>query len=107
MPGRLRHYIEIQQNDGTQDAAGAEQEVWTTITDGACWAYIESSAGRERFASQSVLAEITHRVVIRYLDGVTPKLRVKHGDRYLDIVSVSIDPEEVQRWMVLDCREIQ
>lgn len=104
---RLRHKVEIQQNDGTQGATGGENEVWSTITDGACWAYIETAGVQERFTSQQFVASATHRLVVRYLDGVDPKMRVMHGSRYFDILGVSIEPEEVPQWLVLDCREIK
>jgi SPP1 family predicted phage head-tail adaptor len=49
-------------------------------------------------------SEISHKIRIRYLASVTPKLRIKFGTRYFDIVSV-INPDERNEYLEMMCRE--
>jgi len=51
-----------------------------------------------------VNAEVTGKISIRYLAGITPKMRVKHGNRIFDIVSM-INPEERNRELQLMVKE--
>ena len=44
------------------------------------------------------------RIIIRYLSGIVPKMRVKYGSRIFDILSV-INVSERNRELQLMCRE--
>ena len=100
--GMLRHKVVIQQNIPTRDSYGAEVEVWTDYA--VVWASIEPARGREFWESQQVNAEVTGKIRIRYLAGVTPMMRVKHGSRIFEIISV-INPEERNRELQLMVKE--
>ena len=101
--GTMRHKVVIQQNVPTEkDSYGAEVDNWTDYA--TVWASIEPARGREFWESQQVNAEVTGRIRIRYLGGITPKMRVKHGNRIFDIVSV-INPEERNRELQLMVKE--
>jgi len=101
--GTMRHKVVIQQNVPTEkDSYGAEVDNWTDYA--TVWASIEPARGREFWESQQVNAEVTGKIRIRYLGGITPKMRVKHGNRIFDIVSV-INPEERNRELQLMVKE--
>ena len=100
--GTLRHKVVIQQNTPTRDSYGAEVDNW--IDYATVWASIEPARGREFWESQQVNAEITGKITIRYLAGITPKMRVKHGDRIFHIISV-INTEERNRELQLMVKE--
>ena len=100
--GTLRHKVVIQQNTPTRDSYGAEVEAWTDYA--TVWASIEPARGREFWESQQVNAEVTGKISIRYLAGITPKMRVKHGSRIFEIISV-INPEERNRELQLMVKE--
>jgi SPP1 family predicted phage head-tail adaptor len=69
-----------------QEAAGPYGEAQTSWSPLATvWASVEPVTGREFFAAAQVQTEVTHRVRMRYLAGVTPKHRIRHGDRLLDV----------------------
>lgn len=102
-PGPMNKRIIIQQKvAGTpaRDAYGAENNTWEAFA--TVWASIEPLQGREFFAQQQVQSEITVRIRLRYLSGVTSVMRILHGSRILDIKSV-IDPKERHAEMQLMC----
>jgi SPP1 family predicted phage head-tail adaptor len=100
--GRLRHRIAIERVTETRDTDGSVIETWSTYA--TVQASIDPISGREYFAAQSVQADLTHRIVMRYLSGIVPKMRVKYGSRIFDILSV-INVSERNRELQLMCRE--
>jgi len=56
--------------------------------------------GREYWSARQINAEIKGKVKIRYIPGITSKMRVKFGDRILDINAV-INVEEKNKEIVL------
>lgn len=89
--GKLRHEITIQAVTTTQDGYGGQTESWSTFA--TVRASVEPLQGREYFAAQQVQAEVTTRFRIRYLSGVTPKMRVLYDGRTFNVASV-INPNE-------------
>lgn len=59
-------------------------------------ANIEPIGGREYFNAGAAHADITHRIRVRYLTGITTSMRIMHGSREFDIQAV-IDPGERHR----------
>ena len=100
--GRLRYKVTIQEVAETTDSYGSFTESWTTY--GTVWAEIDPPKGREYFAAGQKQAEVTTRIRIRYLSGVTPKMRVLFGSRILKINSV-IDTDERNIEQILMCVE--
>jgi SPP1 family predicted phage head-tail adaptor len=100
--GKLRHPITIEQVAETQDPDGSVIETWSTYAN--AQAAFEPISGREYFAAQTTQADVTHRISLRYVSGVVPKMRVKYGTRTFDILSV-INTNERNRELQLMCRE--
>jgi SPP1 family predicted phage head-tail adaptor len=100
--GKLRHRITVEETTETQEADGSVIENWSAFA--TAQGSIEPISGREYFAAQTTQAEVTHRISLRYLTGVTPKMRVKYGSRIFDILSV-INVDERNRELQLMCRE--
>lgn len=88
--GELNHRIEIQSATDTPNEQGGHAQTWTTAQ--ARWAKIEPLNGRELFNAQQVKADVTHKICIRYYEGLTPHYRFKFGTRYFNIASV-INPD--------------
>jgi len=102
--GTLRHRIQIQQKTVTQNTYGEEIVAWAELT--TVWGSVEDLSGREFYEARQVpAAEVTTRVCIRYRSDVEPTMRVIHGGRTLEIVSV-LDPEGRKRETILMCREL-
>jgi SPP1 family predicted phage head-tail adaptor len=103
-PGILRHSITIQQKDGTRGAAGGEKNTWAEVVTRR--AQVLPLQGRELATQRQTYAEATHRVFMRYVDGITPKMRVQWTDpvaqtsRYFDIASV-LNMDGQKRYMEL------
>jgi SPP1 family predicted phage head-tail adaptor len=102
-PGKLRHRITIQQPSETKDEYKRPTTDWVDFA--TVWAAVEPLRGREYLLAQNTNTELSVRVRIRYLRGVTPGMRVKYGERFFDIQSV-IDVDERHREMHLMCVEV-
>jgi SPP1 family predicted phage head-tail adaptor len=102
--GKLRHRIAIEKVAETQDSDGSVIETWSTFAN--AQASIEPISGREYFAAQTTQADVTHRISLRFIAGVIPKMRVKYGSRIFGILS-AINVNERNRELQLMCRESQ
>lgn len=100
--GRIKDRCKIQQLSEALDEFGQRQQTWVTLADR--WAGIEPLSGRERLQGDQVYSDLTHRVVLRYLAELTPKMRVVCGTRILEIVSV-IDRDNRHEQQELLCME--
>lgn len=91
--GKLRHRIEVQHDTSTTvDAAGHITP--SNQPFGKRWASIEHLSGRELWNAQQVQPDVTHRVRIRYLDGLNERMRLRFKergktDRYLNILTIN------------------
>lgn len=101
--GRLRHRVTIQQYTTTDNEYGEPVPTWADVA--TVWASVEPLSGNERMIAQQRNASLTHKVVIRYLAGVTAEMRVKFGDRYFAIVEPPMNIDERDREMHLMCVE--
>jgi len=95
--------VTLQQMQEGYDEAGQPIEGWTDIA--TVWAGVEPLRGQEFMAAGAMGASLTTRIRIRYLQGVTPAMRVLYGTRAYNINAV-IDPEERHREMQLMCTEL-
>ena len=81
--GKLRHRVELQRATVTADSHGDQVKAWTTLR--TVWASIEPLSGREYLQGAQTSSDITARIKIRGGVTLTPKDRVKYGDRVFDI----------------------
>lgn len=100
--GLLRHQITIESPTRTQDSLGEPLLTWSTFA--TTRASVEPLRGMELIQAAGVEANITHRVTIRFRDGLRPDMRIRHRGRVLNIVSVS-DIEERERRIEIMCKE--
>ena len=89
--GRLRHKIIIEKPTETTSDTGDVIQSWADFA--TVWAEVTPLKGREYWASKQTTSEITGKIRIRYLDGITPKMRVKFGSRIFNIEAV-LNPDE-------------
>lgn len=101
--GQLRHFVRLERDDGTQDAAGQHRESWSTYA--SVYAAIEPASGREYQLAGQTQAEVNTPVRIRYLAEVKPKDRVVWNGRTFEIVAV-LSKDERDTQMDLSCIEI-
>ena len=100
--GDLRHLITIETPTITQGDYGEPTVVWSTFK--TIRVSIEPLRGREFFDSEKFNSEVTHKIKMRYLGGLTSKMRIKFGTRYFNILSV-ININERNRELHLMCAE--
>lgn len=84
--GKLRHLVTIQQPVEASNEYGEPETSWLIYAQ--VQASIEPLQGREFLASAGVRSEVTTRIRMRYVEGVTTKMRVLFGDRAFDISAV-------------------
>ena len=105
MAARLRHRITIEQLTVTRDAIGGVIETWSALHQNVP-ADIVPLSGREFMAAQSTQSSVTVRVTVRYLDGLTPLMRVVHGSDVYNVEAVLPDPS-LRRHLTLMCSSVR
>lgn len=83
---RLRERVIVQVASGTTNALGETVLAWANST--AAWASVEGVSAREALAAGQQETTITHRVRLRYLPGLTQRMRFAWRNRTLNIVSL-------------------
>lgn len=102
-PGELRHRITIQKLNNSQNEYGEISKLWEDILN--VRAGIYPISGKEFFAAETVNSEITHKVKIRYIEGIMPNMRIKFNNRIFSIESV-INFQERNIELQLLCKEL-
>lgn len=98
----LRSSITIQSRAETRSSSGAVSWTWADYK--TVRASVEPIKGQEYFAAKQLQASTTTRIKMRYISGITTKMRVKHGTRYYAIEAV-INPLSKNRELHLMCVE--
>lgn len=100
--GKLRHRIELQSYTTTTDAVGQQVKSWVTYD--TVWAWIRPLSGKEIMNAQQAVAEITHKVTIRYQSELAVTHRIKFGTRYFNINFIA-NYDERNEFMEIMCKE--
>lgn len=106
-PGEMDKQVTIQSqstspltDDAGQPVAGTQYVDVETV-----WAKITTATGRELYHGQQVQAELSHKITIRYYEGLTTAHRLLYGTRVFDINYV-INRNEGDEWHELLCKEL-
>ncbi|CAN5262594.1 phage head closure protein [soil metagenome] len=92
----LRHRLTIQTLSKVSDGQGGYAETWS---DGqTVWASIEPLKGYERLQAMQMQTPVTHKIVIRYREGVTTASRFLLGERIFWVKEV-INESERNRFL--------
>ncbi len=100
--GALRHQIIIQSVIETPDASGSPVEAWSTFA--TVSAAYEPQNGKESVTEDQEQATLTTRFRIRYMSGVTAKMRISFDSRIFDIRSI-VDVGGRQKQLHILCGE--
>lgn len=98
---KLNRLVTIQQATETRDAFGQAVPVWSTFAQ--VYAEIKPLSGRERFLSAATDAESNYRARIRFMDGITPKMRISFDNKFFNITYIADDG--FRRELLLDLVE--
>ena len=85
--GKMDRWITIEQFTAVQDSYGQETETWTEFAK--VWAEKVDIKARERFAAAQDIAEETTRFRLRWLAGITPKMRIVLDDKTFNIEGIA------------------
>ena len=92
--GQLKHRIVIEQQAQTKNAIDEIILTWSTFC--TVWAAIEPATGQTYYAANQLESKVDGRVRIRYRDDIEPTMRIKFGDRILNIISI-VHPQQNRR----------
>lgn len=84
--GRLRERVTVQQASETRNALGETVLSWSTYAER--WASVEGVSSRESLSYGQQQIDVTHRVRMRYLSGLTQSMRLQWRGRTLEIISL-------------------
>lgn len=101
--GRYRHRVTIKEKVVSRDTYGEEDITWTPVA--TVWADLQPIRGREYLEMDASQADVSHRVYLRWREGIVPTMRLYFGERVLHIESV-IRPREIREALELICREL-
>jgi SPP1 family predicted phage head-tail adaptor len=85
-PGRLRERVTIQQATERRNALGETTLEWETFAER--WASVDGLSSREFLLQGQQQAEMSHRVRLRYVPGMTSQMRFLWRGRVLEIASL-------------------
>jgi SPP1 family predicted phage head-tail adaptor len=85
-PGKLRERVTVQRATETRNRLGEATQTWSEYAER--WASVEGLSSREVLQSGQQQTEVTHRVRMRYLDGMTQNMRLLWRGRVLEISSL-------------------
>lgn len=100
----MRDRITIQETTVTSDSEGGVSNAWSTFK--TRWSRWVPEAGLERFTEQREHATLKGRFEMRFLAGVTPKMRVSFDSRIFDILTVIPVDGSMHREMHLKVEEV-
>ncbi|MEH7391769.1 phage head closure protein [Bacillus sp. JJ1474] len=103
-PSEFRHMITFQRKIGKQNDYGEEITEWVDVIRVSAGIYPMS--GREFFAAETVSSEVTHKINMRYISGITPDMRIKFGERIFQLTSPPINFQERNAMLQLRCKEL-
>ena len=102
-PGTLRCELALEVCATVADGLGGHAEDWTEMA--TVFARIEPVSAQSVFGADQTLESVTHRVTLRWRDGVTSGMRFRRQARIFAIVTVH-DPDETGRYLVCRTKEV-
>lgn len=103
--GKRNHRIEIHELVSVQDAVtGNVEPGWSLFAD--AWANIRPAFLREFVAAGGEQTKANTTVTIPYIAGIKNSMRIRHGERLLNIEGIQEDPASGREYLVLSCSEV-
>jgi len=99
--GNLKHKIIIQTYSGPQDDFGEVTKGWSDFE--MAYASITPLSAKEFFKA-GTHNEVSHKIIIRFIPGIIPKMRIVFDTRIFNIESV-LNIREENRSLQLICTE--
>ncbi|MEP9397195.1 phage head closure protein [Mesorhizobium sp. KR2-14] len=103
-PGRLSTELALEACTPTPDGLGGHEQVWSEVA--SVFAMIEPVSAQVVFGAGQMLETVTHRITIRWREGVASGMRLTKPSRSFDILTVH-DPDESGRYLVCRAKEVR
>jgi SPP1 family predicted phage head-tail adaptor len=103
--GRMNKQIDIERNTAAIPSTSGGSDSWVVFL-GNLWAAIWPLKGDEAVMAMQTQAVVSHRVRMRYREGILPSMRVRYGSRYFNIVAAPININEENKEIELLCQEV-
>jgi SPP1 family predicted phage head-tail adaptor len=101
-PGSLRSELSLQASTLVPDGMGGHTESWAEVA--TVFARIEPISATSAFGPDQTVETVTHRITLRWRNGVIAGMRFARQGRNFDIVTVH-DPDDTGRYLVCRARE--
>lgn len=101
--GTLRRRLVLEATVATPDGVGGTTQAYETVA--ALWGQVEWLAGGEHWRRGRPEQAATHRITMRWRDGVDAGQRLRDGERLFDIRAVA-DPDGSRRRLVCHALEV-
>lgn len=104
-----RHKIDFLQRVPEQNEYGEtldKLDKWGNFKTG-IWASKEPLLGREFFSALSIDNKVDVKFNIRYIEGITSEMRIKHGTEIYEIVGPPINVKSLNRELLCYCRQVK
>lgn len=86
-PGELVYRVVVEQPVSTQNEAGESVLAWSTYA--TVWANVQALSSRETYQYGQQVGVMTHKIMIRFLAGLTSAMRIVYDSRNLEIGQIS------------------
>lgn len=86
LASRLRRRIIIEQSVESADGAGGLEVAWEEFA--TVWAEILPTREREELFAGQLAKLATHKITMRYFDGITTRMRINYDGRFFNIISI-------------------
>lgn len=84
---KLRQRVTLQEETQTADGVGGYTRSWNDVAE--LWVEISPLNGKEKLFAMQRQSTVTHRVVLRFRDGIKASQRLMFDNRALYIQSIS------------------
>lgn len=103
--GRLRHRIDIEERQQTQDQTTGEVVVTWAVVHASVPAAIEPLSVREFIAAQQVQSLVTTMIIIRHIPGLNPSMRIRNGSTIYNPAGFLPDKDSNGEYLSVPCSE--
>lgn len=101
--GSLTKLVTVEQKSSVRDSFGQPLNSWVTFKQ--CYAAIGPVSGREFISQSAEVAQVTHKIEMRYFAGLLPTHRIKFGARVFEIKFIANVDERNEKYIV-QCTEL-
>lgn len=101
--GKLRHRVMIQSAVELQSASGEISVTWGNVQK--WWAEISPMTAREFISGEQRIAEVSHKITIRYCSFLTVRHRIEWQGRVFEISAI-LNTDERNREQVIMSNEL-